>query len=215
MSASPRHFQDRSDAAACPRDAGEGALLEADIVRLVQAGDLQAYESLLLGRGHAKRLRAWLAARSPRAELAEEVAQEAFIVAYQQIRRFRAGTDFGAWLRAVAFQLLRQARKRFAVRQRHCAVWLAEAAVTDNVPSPQLDTLIEHLERCLEPVPSHIRTLLTQRYHDELSVSEMGKAAGQTPEWVRTTLYRVRQQLRECIEQRQRTPGHHQPSIPK
>ena len=42
--ASPKSIVASQFAAACPRDAGEGALLEADIVRLVQAGDLQAYE---------------------------------------------------------------------------------------------------------------------------------------------------------------------------
>jgi RNA polymerase sigma-70 factor (ECF subfamily) len=177
---------------------------EGDLVRRVQSGELQAYEELLLVQGHAKRLRAWLATRAPRQELADELAQEAFVVAFQRIGKFRAGADFGAWLRGVAFQLLRQARKKFAVRERQRAAWMAEWRVESHGPSPQADTMIEHLERCLERVPVHLRTLLNQRYHEEMTMADMAAAAGQSLEWVRTTLYRTRQQLRECIDRHQR-----------
>jgi RNA polymerase sigma-70 factor (ECF subfamily) len=202
MSGLPIQPQVDSDAASRQPIAGVAGLAEADVVRRVQAGDLKAYESLLLAHGHARRLRAWLAALAPFDDVADEVAQEAFITAYQQIRRFRAGTDFGAWLRAVAFQLLRQARKKFAVRQRQRAAWLAEVSPPQSPPPPQSDSRIDHLERCLDQVPVHIKALLTQRYHDGTSIGEIGKAAGQSPEWVRTTLYRARRQLRECIEHR-------------
>jgi RNA polymerase sigma-70 factor, ECF subfamily len=185
---------------------------EGDIIRRVQSGDLDAYEELLLRQGHAKRLRAWLATRAPGQEVADELAQEAFVVAFQRIGKFQAGTDFGAWLRGVAFQLLRQARKRFAVRERQRASWIAESMARMDGPSPQADALIEHLEHCLERVPIHLRRLLNQRYHDEMTVTDMAAAAGQSPEWVRTTLYRTRQQLRECIDGRQRAAS--QPSNP-
>jgi RNA polymerase sigma-70 factor (ECF subfamily) len=203
MSVVPSQSRDVPDSSFRASNSDETRVLESDVVRRVQGGDLGAYQSLLLEHGHARRLRAWLAVRAPFGDVAEDVAQEAFITAYRRIGRFRAGTDFGAWLRAVAFQLLRQARKKFAVRERQRAAWLVEAAASETPPPPQSDSLIEHLEHCLERVPAHIRTLLTQRYHDGTSMGEIGRSAGQSPEWVRTTLYRARRQLRECIERRQ------------
>jgi RNA polymerase sigma-70 factor (ECF subfamily) len=176
---------------------------EGDLAERVRSGDIEAYGVLLLAHGHSRRLRAWLAARVSDPVDVEELAQDAFVTAFQQIRKFRPGSDFGAWLRRIAWQLLRQSRKRYAVRQRHAAEWLAELAPRDSDAAPD-DPLIEFLEQCLERVPGNTRALLGQKYRDGLSSAEMAAASGQSEEWVRLTLYRARRELRECIEQRRR-----------
>jgi len=37
-----------------------------------------------------------------RAEAADDVAQEAFVVAFEKLQTFERGTNFGAWVRTIA-----------------------------------------------------------------------------------------------------------------
>jgi RNA polymerase sigma-70 factor, ECF subfamily len=184
----------------------EAVAAESELVVRVRAGDVEAYGVLLLTHGHSRRLRAWLAARALDPDAVEELAQDAFVTAFQQIRKFRPGSDFGAWLRGIAWQLLRQSRKKFAVQQKHAARILAELATENNAVAPD-DPMIEFLEQCLERVPENTRALLQQKYRDGMSTAEMSAAASQSAEWVRLTLYRTRRQLRECINQRRHAAG--------
>ena len=179
---------------------------ESDLVLRVRNGDVDAYGVLLLQHGHSRRLRAWLAARSLHRDAVDELAQDAFVTAFQQIRKFREGTDFAAWLRRIAWQLLRQSRKRYAVQQKHAEQLITELGREAANLTPD-DPLIEFLEQCLERLPPHTRSLLQQKYRDGMSTAEIAAAAQQSEEWVRITLYRTRQQLRECINRRRNEAG--------
>ena len=48
-------------------------------------------------------------------------------------------------------------------------------------------------------LPDKSRGLVTERYQRGLSNDEVAAAMGRTSEWVRVTLFRIRAQLRECI----------------
>ena len=56
------------------------------------------------------------------------------------------------------------------------------------------------LEECLEGLAPAARKLVEERYARGLSNEELAVLMGRTAEWVRVTLFRVRRQLRECIE---------------
>ena len=47
-----------------------------------------------------------------------------------------------------------------------------------------------------------LRTLLNLKYHDESSSEQIASSLERSVAWVRTTLCRVRQQLRECVERK-------------
>src|SRR5688572_3733037 len=139
------------------RDA-EAVGAERELVIRVRAGDVDAYGLLLLKHGHSRRLRAWLAARALSPDAVEELAQDAFVTAFQRIRKFRPGTDFGAWLRQIAFQLMRQARKKYAVQQKPAANFLAELAREQSTEAAD-DPLTEFLDQCLLRAPGSMRGL--------------------------------------------------------
>ena len=75
-----------------------------------------------------------------------------------------------------------------------------EAALEESV----LEDLrgLEALRECLETVPQNVRALLNLRYHDENSSAEIAQRLQRSLAWVRTTLCRVRQQLRQCVEKK-------------
>ena len=59
---------------------------------------------------------------------------------------------------------------------------------------------IDALNECLDKVSQSSRDLLALRYHEGHSTPEIARRLDRSHAWVRTTLCRVRQQLRECVE---------------
>lgn len=178
---------------------------ENELVRSVQAGCLEDYEELI--HLHASRLRAYVAMRLPVAHLIDEIAHEVFVHAYRHIGDFEAGTDFGKWLRAIAFNLVRKETLRYqrnAGNQRryleHCLVQSAVSAGHKHE-----DPVIAYLEECVDALPDGQRSLLGMKYRLSQSSKEMARALGQSETWVRTTLCRVRSALRECVEAKMAT----------
>ncbi|MCG8603317.1 MAG: sigma-70 family RNA polymerase sigma factor [Verrucomicrobiales bacterium] len=175
---------------------------ETDLVLRVQDGDLSAFEELL--HLHGSRLRAFVAMKLPIPHLIDEIAHETFVFAHRRIHDFEAGTDFGKWLRAIAFNLVRKEtlrHKRLSNnREKFLEHYLLEESRTSEV-TPESPVII-HLEECLRKLPDQQRKLLEHKYKLSESSREMAEAFQQSEAWVRTTLCRVRTALRKCIESR-------------
>ena len=173
---------------------------EDKLVRDVQAGRLDSFEELI--HDHASRLRAFVAMRLPVPHLIDELAHETFVFAYHHINEFQAGTDFGKWLRAIAFNLVRKEtlrHKRVAKNNEryleHCLIQSApKGGMKPEAP------VVAYLEECLDRLPEGQKSLLKMKYRLANSTREMAETAGQSEAWVRTTLCRVRTALRDCIE---------------
>ena len=61
---------------------------------------------------------------------------------------------------------------------------------------------LESLETCLEKVPPRLRELVRMRYTLACSTKEISERFDQSAAWVRTTLFRLRRQLKDCVESR-------------
>jgi RNA polymerase sigma-70 factor, ECF subfamily len=173
---------------------------EEKLIRKVQEGDLQAFEPLV--DLHLPHVRAFIALRAPAAHLVDELAHETFVYAFRHIQEFAPGTSFASWLRAIAWNLLRAEILRFSREQanhtRYAQVRLLDLAKSDHDPSSSRET--EFLEECLGQLPKTMRELLTLKYHREESSEEIARQLKRSTAWVWTTLFRVRQQLKSCLE---------------
>lgn len=173
---------------------------EGELVVRVQRGDLSAFERLL--ELHSSHLRAFVAMKLPIPHLIDEVSHEAFVFAHRHIHDFKAGTDFGKWLRAIAFNLIRKETLRHQRLTRNREKFLEHHLVQESVKgefSPDLPA-VAVLEECLSKLPEQQRRLLERKYTLAESSREIAGAFGQSEAWVRTTLCRVRTALRHCIE---------------
>ena len=179
-----------------------GAVVGVDevLVSRAKAGDLAAYEELV--RGNVRRLRAYIALRAPAPHLVDELAQEAFIVAHGKLDKLRPGTPFLAWVRGIAWQLLRRERKRFALDSVNRERLAEHVSILQSLPleGAAVDGRIERLEICLKKVSDGLRRLLDLRYGDGLASKAIAKQVGESDDAVRTKLSRVRKQLRACVE---------------
>lgn len=169
-------------------------------MKQVQRGDLAAFERLLAI--HVSGLRAFVAMKLPIPHLIDEIAHETFVFSHRHILDFKAGTDFGKWLRAIAFNLIRKETLRHQRLAKNREKFLEHHLIQESIRgegSPELP-LVAVLEECLARLPEQQRRLLDRKYTLSESSREISHAVGQSEAWVRTTLCRVRTALRQCIE---------------
>lgn len=172
------------------------------LIRRVQQGDLAAFEPLV--DRYLPLVRAFLALRTPAAHLVDELAHETFVHAFRHMAEFRAGTALGAWLRAIAGNLMRAEILRFSREQtqqtRYAQARRLDLAQQETDPSQSQEA--EFLSQCLEALPDGLRRLVTLKYHEDMSSEEIAGRLQRSTAWVWTSLFRVRQQLRDCIQRK-------------
>jgi RNA polymerase sigma-70 factor (ECF subfamily) len=185
-----------------PKLQAESELTDGVLVGRLQHGDLTAFAPLL--DRHLVNIRSFVALKVPVAHLVDELTHETFVFAYQNIARFEAGTAFRPWLRAIAWNLIRAELQRFSREQanqtRFAQQWLAEL---DRQTARGGDSReADFLEQCMREIPAPMVELLNLKYRDGRGAEEIAATLERSVAWVRTVLFRVRQQLKHCIEQK-------------
>lgn len=178
---------------------------EAELVRAIVAGDLTAFEPLV--DSHLDHIRAFIALRLPNPDLINEIAQEAFVFAFKNLGDFDPESNFRAWLRAIAHNLTRAELQRFA-REQQNKLNLARhqmlAADLESAPTSATDVspAIYHLRECVESLPDQLQQLVRLRYNEGIPIKTISAKLSRTPTNIWQMLFRVRKQLKECVEQK-------------
>lgn len=179
-----------------------GTIGDDSLVEAVRRDDTGAFAPLL--DRHLGRVHAFIALKLPVPHLVDEIAHETFVFAYRNLDRFTPGTSLPAWLRAIAANKVRAEIERYC-RERSNRLGYAEHRLIElaaSTPDEDASREAEAMRFCLEEVPSNLRELLRMKYGARCSADEMARRLSRSAAWVRTTLFRVRQQLRACIETR-------------
>jgi len=177
--------------------------IESDI-KAAKNGDTLAFGRLI--RAHERMLLAFATYRMPVREEACEAVQDTFIRAYEQIAEFRTGADFGVWLRSICrFMVLNRIseytrrRKKQDDYKEQLSILAVNTVSSTAINDYQIDPLSQ-LSECMAKLNDQSRELITDRYHNTLSVNEISIKTGRTNTWVTSTLHRVRSVLKTCIE---------------
>ena len=170
------------------------------LITRVQSGDASAFEPLI--DRHLPHIRAFVALRAPVLHLVDEIAHEAFVFAFQNIADFNAADPFRAWLRAIAWNLLRAEIQRCVREQANQSRYAETLAVEMQRSGESAGASLEaeFLEQCIREVPAEFQRLLTLKYREGRTSEEIAGTLARSVEWVRVVLFRIRRQLRECIE---------------
>lgn len=173
---------------------------EADAIRAVRQGETSAFEQLV--DAHLDALRAFIALKLPVPHLIDEIAHESFVFAFRRIDDFEPGTSFRAWLRAIAANLVRAEVQRFA-REQSGRLRHARAEVLENDLRAEPDTRLDELEflrECMAAIPAGQQQLLDLKYREDLPIETIATRLSRTENAVWQALFRLRQQLRLCID---------------
>jgi RNA polymerase sigma-70 factor (ECF subfamily) len=173
---------------------------DAALVEAVQRGDAHAFG--LLVDHHLDHLHAFISLRLPVPHLVDEITHETFVFAYHHLQQFTAGTAVRAWLRAIASNKIRAEIERYCREERNRINYAEHRQLEIALAESEVETSreVEALNDCLAKVPPPLRELLTLKYSQEHSTADIAQRLQRSLAWVRTTLCRLRQQLRECIE---------------
>ncbi|MCA1559580.1 MAG: sigma-70 family RNA polymerase sigma factor [Acidobacteria bacterium] len=112
------------------------AASDIDLVRLAQAGDADAFGELV-ERNRRVVFRAALAAVGTPAE-ADDVAQEAFVAAYQKLHSFRGDAAFRTWLLAITW-------RKAIDRRKSVTRWLKRTVTSFDAQGEEIGDPIDRL----------------------------------------------------------------------
>ncbi len=140
----------------------------------------------------------------------DDVAQEAFIVAYNRLDEFDQERDFGAWLRGIARNLVINERRKDARRKRILSDNLTDVLLaTSSVPEDEAEELgdrglakVNALRECIQELPEKSLALVQAKYEENASAQDIADNLGMNPPAVRKALERLRTSLRKCMEKR-------------
>lgn len=136
--------------------------------------------------------------------LVEDVFQEASLILWERYGTFQEGTNFGAWARQVALNVVRNARRRES-RIKALLNAVAEDAVLaafdrvgEKIGEEELRTT---LKGCMDKLSRGARSLVELRYYEELQLGQIAEKLGRTMAGVNSALCKVRAALEACLRQ--------------
>lgn len=138
-------------------------------------------------------------------ELADDLTQETFLVWLRKRPSDVSSERLPAWLRGVARNLLRNARRQGRIVVDVPTDELAESVWLEVAGSGDGDDRLAALRECLAMLAEPDRDLLDRRYRDDESLDRLGASRGIDPEALRSRLRRIQQRLFECVQRRTRT----------
>jgi RNA polymerase sigma-70 factor, ECF subfamily len=188
--------------------------LEADsdwaVVQRVQAGDVAAFDKLILK--YRERLYAIIYNLTSNREDAADLAQDAFIKAFQSINRFAGEASFFTWLYRIAVNSTLGHLRKNRLRQ----FFSLDRLDTDDRPTaevidaltdhrgPERDTFVnelqEKLNEALQKLSIKHRTVLTLFEIDGLSHQEIAEVMDCSVGTVRSRLHYAKQLLQAELQ---------------
>jgi RNA polymerase sigma-70 factor (ECF subfamily) len=169
-------------------------------VRRAQKGDRQAFADLV--EAYWDRLYRWLYQLTHDRHAAEDLAQDAFLKALANLKRFRAGSNFGAWLFRIAHNaFVNQCRSPSRRRE----------PMPDDLPGRNggpVDEVVSRealqtVARALGRLAIEFRAALLLRVEEGLSFKQIADVLELTEETARWRVFKARQKLLELLTPRQ------------
>jgi RNA polymerase sigma-70 factor, ECF subfamily len=163
-----------------------------ELIRLARVGEASAFAELVRCYERAAVVTAHAVLKD--FHLAQDAAQEAFVIAYQRLDQLRDAASFGPWLLQIA--------RRQALRRRRASQ--SERIVSEAVDSRtagNADWMAPH-EDVVEQVarlPEHERIVVVMRYMDGRSVKEIADSTGRPVGTITKQLSRAIGRLRDWL----------------
>ena len=125
--------------------------------------------------------------------LAEDIMQETFIVAINQIDKFRGDCEISVWLRSIAKKILYKETKKNKFEN---TVSIDEIEISDNKKIDENYIRKENkvtIYKTLQKLDINTREVMYLRITGELSFKEIGQILNKSENWARVTFFRGKQ----------------------
>jgi RNA polymerase sigma-70 factor (ECF subfamily) len=134
--------------------------------------------------------------------MAEDIAQETFLHAYQALSSYRAQGRFQAWLRTIVTRLCLNYRRDTRREVAWDALSDHPSVMTDG-PESRVGEWERQgtVRRAIETLPRDYRDVIVLRYMEDLSYDEIARHVGVPVSTIETRLHRAKKQLRELLKE--------------
>ena len=181
---------------------------ELSLVRAAKAGSMEAFEQLI--RRYDRNVFRIAQHITQNREDAEDVVQDAFLKAYQNLGQFQGNSKFYTWLVRIA---VNEALMKLRKRKSDKTVSMDEDVETEDgsvpreiadwSPNPEQQykqsELNEILTKTIQGLPAGFRTVFVLRDVEGLSTEETAETLGLSIPAVKSRLLRARLQLRDRL----------------
>jgi len=195
------------------RDTVDGEAISDNVaVQRTLEGDRDAYRVLV--ERHSRSVFRMAYRMSGNSHDAEEVVQEAFLRAYQNLEKFAGEANFGTWVYRIAanyaIDRIRQQNSEKARRQTPSSVGEDAlevdplSTIRDPAPSPERlagsAQLAAKMKKALEALTPAERTAVVMRHWEGCAIEEIAAVLNSNPNATKNTVFRAVGKLRKALE---------------
>lgn len=161
----------------------------------------------VLAKQHEAMLLAYVSSFVADAKLAEDIAQQSFLIAYRKIDTLKDPAAFPAWLRGIA------RREAFSAMRRQGRELPIEPTVLQELdeayrhfeeqhPAQTWEERFRLVEECFEQLPETLQTVCRLHYFEDRKAREIADSLALNLNAVLKRLERARSAIRECVQRR-------------
>jgi len=174
---------------------------EEHIARVIE-GDVEHYRPII--EAYEAKVRVVIAAMIPDPAMVDDLVQEVFIIACNRLSSYERGTQFAAWLRAVARNVAQNERRRWyrerELKQRYQAEIEKRVETNiDRIVDSFQENVLDALRQCMDRLRDRARALVTGFYFKELTVKELAAEHELSDGSVKVALFRARHSIADCM----------------
>lgn len=133
---------------------------------------------------------------------AEDVAQEAFLHAFQKFASLREAEKFRAWVNRIVFRLALNRRRGHGRGLARDSAWqrTETRAMVDGAKYAEQQVLLDRLRREIERLPEKLRSVLQLSLVEEMEAADVGAVLGIPAGTVRSRMHTARKLLLEVMK---------------
>lgn len=166
---------------------------------------------------HHRALLVYARALTGEAAGAEDVVQDAFVIAHRKFAEFDAGRDFGAWMRGIVRLKARDWRRknrRGPLPEGELEESMALLESWETSRAEGTSSVFEALESCLDLLPARLAEAVRSYYYQAQNGTDAAEGLGITDATLRKRLERARAQLHACLSRKLALPNSENSSTP-
>jgi RNA polymerase sigma-70 factor (ECF subfamily) len=175
-----------------------GSDQESRLIEQSVAGDPEAYAALV--NEHQKMVRAVTFRMTGSLDDAEELAQDAFLRAYQQLGTFSGGSKFSTWVCKIAINLSLDWRRREGRRHSIHSRWAADNIVDNSDNGEFPDALSKQVQLTLNRLSAKQRAAIVLTVYENQSHAEAARTLGCTEATISWRIFSARRKLKRWLK---------------
>ena len=174
------------------------------LIARILGGETEAFRHLM--RRHGGTLLAFIEGVVGNREEAEDVVQEAFVIAYRSLHQYNDGkASFATWLHRIAYHeaLRRKKRRRLPTLswdEDERLLKYAEETDADNWLREATEEQLERLDEAIDLLPEYDQMLLRFYYEDDMPLKEIAYIRDSEASILASRLRRIRNRLRKELQ---------------